>query len=251
MKNKNKKNVNYKKFVIDGKVMQFNFKKFKDLFSRYALDSGSSLTNFEEEFAEALDIGVSTVHGWRLMKNSPKDIETIADIAAFFDIKTESLLVEVRGNEKGDIAMTRYNMERNVADAAVEKHENCSYFTKEAIKKAYHMITDFIYADDCENIFGYVELAVKIRNMKGIIPDEIQEKLLKFVTTEVREWMIYDVPDYEEINDSNIDVDSDSDLALAHAVLETPYNVLRELHVLAEEEIEPYLGSKKQDKDNN
>lgn len=113
---------------------------------------------------------------------------------------------------------------------------NYSVFTKSAIIEAFNMMTEFIYADDPENIFGFTSLAIKLKNMKGIIPDELHEKIMQFTMTDIRNWMLYDVPD--------IDDNEDEDVEMLNSLYEESYSILRNLYTIAELDMEPYIGSK-------
>lgn len=97
-----------KKYIIDGRVMHFNFTKFKSAFSKTTQLAGLNIGTSEQILADALNVGVETVRGWRKMKNSPKDIETVARIAEYFGIDIVDFFVDVKDINKGENTMNTW-----------------------------------------------------------------------------------------------------------------------------------------------
>lgn len=222
-------------FLVGNKEVQFHAARFKAYFYKMAKDKKIKLGTLEEQLANSIFSTQSTVHTWRHGASGPSDIEKVKGIADFFQVNYLDLLIEVSNSEKGDNEM-QTTLTEKIENATIRKNGNpCSYFTKASILKAYDMITEFIYADDPEDIFGFISLAVKIRNMEGCIPPALHSKLMEFVMTEVKSWMLYDIPDLDDFEDEEVE--------LANAVYETPFTILRNLHSFAEAELEPFINS--------
>lgn len=81
-------------FWVNETEMIFNIRLFQELFIKYANKNNIGLGAYEEELASILFVDKSAVHNWRMNVNGPGNIEIIQNMARFWHINYETLLME-------------------------------------------------------------------------------------------------------------------------------------------------------------
>ena len=77
-------------FHIDGITYYFNFKEFHKAFRNFSMQDdlkGTSLSKCEEALSKILGASKDTVHGWRIEKNGPIDLDKIKELATALGLK--------------------------------------------------------------------------------------------------------------------------------------------------------------------
>ena len=86
-------------FIVEGKEVQFNIAKFKDLFVERAARDKKTLSDYEFDLANELALDSSSIHLWRFEKNGPGDLDKIHAIERYWHLSENSLLMEVKQME--------------------------------------------------------------------------------------------------------------------------------------------------------
>lgn len=86
-------------FIVEGKEVQFNIAKFKDLFVERAAREKKTLGEYEFDLADELALDSSSIHLWRFEKNGPGDLDKIHAIEKYWHLSENSLLMEVKQME--------------------------------------------------------------------------------------------------------------------------------------------------------
>lgn len=181
------KSKNLRTFFVNEKEMVFNVSLFQELFKKYAWKKCISYGAYEEELANYLFVDKSTVHNWRMNVNGPGDIEKIQQLAAFWNVNYECLLVEVKRmdtNVKMDIQIKLSDREKEALKSV--------YKAFLAYLEEFNSTTGFlVYPDGSEYSFGkayilYENLckALKLEyiDLKRTLYDELEKFINEDVT---------------------------------------------------------------------
>ena len=110
---------NTQTYTIDNVDYLFDKNVFKDLFNR--MRKNGSVAELEEEIANEIGVGISTVHSWRVGDNSPSDIEKIKDLASSLKLSSyEILLKKKEGNKSMQITERQKDSIKRIYDSIVE-----------------------------------------------------------------------------------------------------------------------------------
>lgn len=127
-----------KKYEIDGKQYQFNYKKFGELVDNRAKEQECRKIWIYKEIAQYLhwniDDNVNKIYRWSRGLNAPVDITIVKDVSDFFGVDFSQLLMI---KEKGNIKMNNENKEGIVAP--LKKYQ------QEELLKVKEAILDYVY----------------------------------------------------------------------------------------------------------
>ena len=127
-----------KKYEIEGKQYQFNYKKFAELVDNKAKEQGWSKIWIFKEIAQYLhwniDDNVNKIYRWSRGLNAPVDLTIIRDISNYFKVEFSQLLTV---NEKGKIKMNSEN--KTGVRTPLKK------FQQEELLKVKDAILDYVY----------------------------------------------------------------------------------------------------------
>lgn len=110
-----------KKFVIDGKNMQFDSVSFNEFFILRSKKNGKAVLVYETELGEALSVSSNAIHNWRFGMNGPSDLETIKHLAECLEISDIMLLLkDGKENTVMQISERQKDSLKRVYDAVIE-----------------------------------------------------------------------------------------------------------------------------------
>lgn len=181
---------NTKKYIVDGKKMQFDSNSFGSLFNKRCKTLGKTKTDYEIELGEVLNVTSGAIHNWRFGQNGPIDIETIKQLANYLEISDfRIMLKEVKENNNMQIT------ERQ----------------KDSLKRIYEAIIE--YLDHFIMTDGFNDYWHKLCN-KGVKPENVEERLYEIAESAQhkvelvldKEYIeLYRLPAYNELKEYVID----------------------------------------------
>ena len=111
----------YRKLKFDGADYYFNFSVFKDLFSKKHIKEKTSIGELEENMANNINVSREAVHNWRFEQNGPADIETIYQIANYFNLSdVKLLLTKKKGVDNNMLNELQIQSAKKVYDSIIE-----------------------------------------------------------------------------------------------------------------------------------
>lgn len=175
---------NTQTYTIENIDYMFDKNVFKDLFNR--MRKGRNVAEFEEELANEIGVGISTVHSWRVGDNSPSDIEKVKDLATSLKLSSYEVLLKKKEGIK-----TMQISERQ----------------KDSIKRIYDAIIDFFDYFEQTNGFNdlWFDICDRYNNSRQIedalyrIADKAQQKCILVVKKEYIELFRLDL--YEQLEE--------------------------------------------------
>lgn len=110
---------NTQTYTIDNVDYLFDKNVFKDLFNR--MRKNGSVAELEEEIANEIGVGISTVHSWRVGDNSPSDIEKVKDLASSLKLSSyEILLKKKEGIKSMQITERQKDSIKRIYDSIID-----------------------------------------------------------------------------------------------------------------------------------
>ena len=116
-----------KTFIVEGKEVQFDTSKFKELFCRYAMKKDALKGEYEFELAELLCVENSAIHNWRMGLNGPGDLEKIHKLEKYWHLAENSLLTEVIMENVASVKKPLSDAQRDFIRRAYNAYRSIAY----------------------------------------------------------------------------------------------------------------------------
>lgn len=160
-----------KKYIIDDTIYYFNHFLFNKLFISLKKEKYISINQIEEEMSSKICVSQSAIHNWRNNNYSPNDLDTIKQIADFFNIKDYLVFLKER-NDK--------NMNK-LSDLKLS-----------SVKRIYDSLIDYLEYFEKTNGFNdiWFDLTCDPKYRQGELCDIALKEVDKVISVYKKEWVL-------------------------------------------------------------